>query len=230
MRRIILAVLALVIFLTSSTKGQDSSELAGKKSEVLDLFLSGDSTPPLEYSVTRFFEAGATISGYEALMEVETNISPERGFTFHIVSESGSGRTREQLHNFLEEEKETIEKNEGDKARLTPQNYTFNLSGEESGVWKLGLRAKGKSKLLVNGNLFVDPAGELLRLEGKMAKSPSWKLSDVQIVRNYKRIAGVRLPTRMESTAKVRWLPIRAKLTVRYEYKSVNYIDLTTVE
>ena len=48
--------------------------------------------------------------------------------------------------------------------------------------------------------------GDLLRVEGKLSKNPSFWTSLVNIVRRYARIGGVRVPVATETTAKVKFV------------------------
>jgi hypothetical protein len=76
--------------------------------------------------------------------------------------------------------------------------------------------------LLVNGTLFLRPDdGELMRLEGELAKTPSFWTRRVQVVRHYQRFLGIRMPIALETTAAVR---IAGPSTFRmvYEYESIN--------
>jgi hypothetical protein len=63
--------------------------------------------------------------------------------------------------------------------------------------------------------------GELLRIEGRLARNPSFWTSLVNVIRHYARLDGVRVPIATETTAKVRFVG-DARLDVRYEYASIN--------
>jgi hypothetical protein len=58
-------------------------------------------------------------------------------------------------------------------------------------------------------------------MEGRLSKPPSFWTRRVEIVRWYRRIAGVRMPVALESAANVR---IAGESTFRmtYEYESIN--------
>jgi hypothetical protein len=76
--------------------------------------------------------------------------------------------------------------------------------------------------VLVRGTIFIHPqTGELERIEGSLAKSPSFWTRSVEIVRRYERIAGARVPVLMQSTANVRFAG-RSTLLVTYQYESIN--------
>jgi hypothetical protein len=60
-----------------------------------------------------------------------------------------------------------------------------------------------------------------MRVEGKLAKNPSFWTSLVNIVRRYARIGGVRVPVATETTAKVKFIGT-AQMDVTYDYQTVN--------
>jgi len=75
--------------------------------------------------------------------------------------------------------------------------------------------------LLVDGRAVLNDSGELMRVEGKLAKNPSFWTSLVNIVRRYARVGGVRVPVATETTAKVKFVGT-AQMDVLYDYQSVN--------
>ena len=68
-----------------------------------------------------------------------------------------------------------------------------------------------------------------MRLEGQLAKAPSFWVRQVQIVRSYQRIAGARMPVVTEAVANIR-LAGRATFRMTYEYKTVNGRQVGTPE
>ena len=67
------------------------------------------------------------------------------------------------------------------------------------------LKARRHDILLVDGAMFLNPDdGELVRIEGRLSKTPSFWTKRVEIVRRFRRIAGVRMPTALESVAELR--------------------------
>jgi hypothetical protein len=60
-----------------------------------------------------------------------------------------------------------------------------------------------------------------VRIEGALAKNPSFWTRRVEVVRRYERIAGVRVPVWMQSTASIR-IAGKSTLTTTYQYLSIN--------
>jgi hypothetical protein len=84
------------------------------------------------------------------------------------------------------------------------------------------LKPKRKDVLLVDGRMVLSQDGsELLRVEGRLSKNPSFWTSLVNVIRHYARIDGVRVPIATESTAKVKFAGT-SHLDVRYEYVTIN--------
>ena len=76
--------------------------------------------------------------------------------------------------------------------------------------------------LLVDGRMVLSPDGnELLRVEGRLSKNPSFWTSLVNVIRHYARLDGVRVPISTESTAKVKFVGL-SYLDVQYDYESIN--------
>src|SRR5262245_38844743 len=109
------------------------------------------------------------------------------------------------------------------RAALTLDNYEFADGGiATDGLASLMLKPRRKGELLVDGMIFVNPDdGDLVRLEGRLVKSPSFWTRRVEIVRWYKRFAGIRMPIALESVAHI-LIAGRSTFRVTYDYESVN--------
>ena len=110
-----------------------------------------------------------------------------------------------------------------DEGALTPANYVFEDRGAQpDGLASLGMKPRRKGILLVDGSIFLNPDdGELVRMEGRLSKTPSFWTRRVEIVRWYQRIAGFRMPTALESVANVRIAGL-STFRMTYEYESIN--------
>ena len=106
---------------------------------------------------------------------------------------------------------------------MTPANYVFEDRGAQpDGLTSLTMTPRRKDVLLVDGTIYLDPDnGELVRMEGRLSKSPSFWTRRVAIVRWYRRIAGFRMPTALESVANVR-VAGGSTFRMSYEYESIN--------
>jgi len=62
---------------------------------------------------------------------------------------------------------------------------------------------------------------DLVRVQGRFVKNPSFWTTRVDVVRHYGRVAGVRVPVRMETTARIRFAG-DSTMVMTYDYESVN--------
>ena len=60
--------------------------------------------------------------------------------------------------------------------------------------------------MLVDGRMVLSSdGGDLLRVEGRLAKNPSFWTSLVNIIRHFAKIDGVRVPVATETVAKIKF-------------------------
>lgn len=172
---------------------------------------------------TRDMRAGTVSGKHQGWMEVETVVTPAGGFTFKVLGEGGSERTREKVFkSLLEAEGPTWRAGARDAAALTPDNYEFEpLPSSRSGQVQIRLKPRREDSKLIDGILTVSSDGYPLLLEGKMAKAPSFWVKSVTVVKRYGRFAGVALPTTIESLADVKMIG-KSSFTMNYRYSEVN--------
>jgi hypothetical protein len=159
---------------------------------------------------------------YEAWLDAWTELKDGQ-FSYQIVSERGSDTARGKvLRPMLAREQEVINKGEGRKSELTEDNYEFTDAGRDgNGARVVQIKPRRQDAMLVDGRAVLNDGGDLLRVEGKLSKNPSFWTSLVNIVRRYARIGGVRVPVAIETTAKVKFVGT-AQLEVLYDYETIN--------
>jgi len=188
---------------------------------VLQRFL--DDPTPTQFRALRRLEAHNDKFEKSAWMDVWTD-GDASGFRYAIVAEEGSDYIRSKVFRAtLETERKMWAAGASDQAALTPANYVFEERGAQAdGLTLLTMTPKRKDVMLVDGSIYLNPLdGELVRVEGRLAKSPSFWTRHVEIVRWYRRIAGFRVPTSLESTANVRVAGV-STFRMSYEYESIN--------
>jgi len=188
---------------------------------VLQRFL--DDPTPTQFRALRRLEAHNDKFEKSAWMDVWTE-GDASGFRYAIVSEEGSDYIRSKVFRAtLETERKMWAAGASDQAALTQENYVFEERGAQAdGLTLLTMTPKRKDVMLVDGSLYLNPHdGELVRVEGRLAKSPSFWTRHVEIVRWYRRIAGFRVPTSLESVANVRVAGV-STFRMSYEYESIN--------
>ena len=228
--RTIFGLLSLVCCLTFS------AETVGRPAPVpadvqpaLDRFLSRPDEPITQYRARRILEGHNARFKKHGAIEVVTELSPDGRFSYTIVSETGSDYIRDKvLRPILETEAKVLASGDPSRSALTTDNYDIG-GGElaEPGIVKLFARARRKEVSLIDGAVFITSAeSDLVRVEGRMAKNPSFWTSRVNIVRHYDRIGGVRVPVRLDSTAQIK-LAGESTLSMTYDYEMINGKELT---
>jgi hypothetical protein len=182
-----------------------------------------DEAPVTKYRAYRRMYAQNEKFDKEAWLEAWTELDGG-GFRYEIVRERGSEYVLNRvLRALLAREQELIGRGEADRAELTPANYEFEEPAAQGrGVRYILIKPKRKDMLLVDGRMVLNQDGtELLRVEGRLAKNPSFWTNTVNIIREFARLDGVRVPLTTESIARLKFAGL-ARMTVRYEYESIN--------
>jgi hypothetical protein len=191
---------------------------------MLERFLNRPDEPVTQYRARRFVEGANERFNLRATLEAVTELAPGGRFTYTIVNETGSDYIRRKvLRPLLETEAKVLASGDPSRSALTEENYVIG-GGElaEAGLVKLFAKPKRKDVALIDGAVFVTSVdADLVRVEGRMAKSPSFWTSRVNVVRHYDRIGGVRVPVRLDSTASIK-LAGTSSLSMIYKYEMVN--------
>lgn len=221
--RSLLLIAAAVITTTLGHVRAAERETATAAGPLLQRFLTIDDPNPTETRALRHLDAHTEHFSSSAWMDVWTE-TDRSGFRYQIAAEGGSDYIRSKIfRGLLEKERQAWASGAPDRAGVTPVNYTFEDRGPRAdGLAELGVKPKRKDVLLVDGAIFLSPDdGDLVRVEGQLSKAPSFWTRRVEIVRRYRRFAGVRLPVALESVASV-VVYGRSALTMTYEYESIN--------
>ena len=123
----------------------------------------------------------------------------------------------------LEGEREVIALGETKRSSLDHSNYRFRANGIDSdGLANVLLSPRRKERVLVSGMMALNADdGALVRLQGRLAESPSFWVKNVDIVRTYERIDGNIVPVALETKAHVRFLG-EATLRMTYVYSEID--------
>ena len=191
---------------------------------IVQRLVSHNADPPKQYRALRRLEAQSDKLGGSAWMEAWTEVDPDVGFRYQVVGEGGSGFVRGKvLRPWLDGERKMWAAGDPERASFTHENYAFVDHGlSPDGLACLGVTSRRKDMLLVDGSIYVNADdGELVRIEGRLSKSPSFWTRKVDVVRHYERINGVRVPTSIESVAQV-LIAGRSTFKMTYEYETIN--------
>jgi hypothetical protein len=195
--------------------------LAAPADDSLDRFLAHDARQP-DYRGTRHLEAqNGTRRGW---IDTTAEYAADTGFRYQITAEGGSEYIRKKvLKAVLDGERAVVTAGEDTRSVLARTNYDFQAKGiDDAGLAHVLLLPRRKERALVAGVMLLRPdQGELVRVEGRLAKNPSFWVRNVDIVRTYERIGGVVVPVAMDSKAHIRFFGA-ATFRMTYSYSEIN--------
>jgi hypothetical protein len=218
-----LAIVPFAIALAAHPAARLNDATGAPRSAVLQRFLTNPDPTPVQVRALRHLEAHNDHFDSNAWLDVWTE-TDRNGFRYEIVDEGGSDYIRSHvLLAALKSETEMRRNGAMDRAAFTIDNYTFEDHGVQAdGLVSLLVKPRHKDVYFVDGSIFVNPDdGELVRLEGRLTKAPSFWTRRVEIVRWFRRVAGFRMPVAVESVANV-LVAGRSTFRMSYEYETVN--------
>ena len=126
-----------------------------------------------------------------------------------------------RLRRLLEEEERLSAQRLTSTVALSDANYEFQAEDiSADGLAVVRMQPRRRERSLIRGRIFLTPdEGDLVRIEGTLARSPSFWVARTDVTRSYQRIAGVVLPVALESKAHLRLLGSSAlRMTYRYSH------------
>jgi hypothetical protein len=175
-----------------------------------------------QYSASRRLEAAG--SGQRGWLDVQTHFTLESGFVYEVTAEGGSGYIRSRiLRSLLDEEQRLIARGGSAGVAISEDNYEFAPEGvNEEGFAAVRMKPLRKDRSLIAGLMLLTAEdGDLVRVEGRLAKNPSFWLTRVNLVRSYERINGVLMPVSLETSAQLRFLG-SSQLRMTYHYSHID--------
>jgi hypothetical protein len=205
-----------------------ATDPAGSRSSaeplVVERFLSRSDEPIPRYRALRRLEARNDRFNLHGWLEASTELTPEGQFRYEVVREGGSDYIiKKVLRPLLDNEEKLFATGDASRAAVTPQNYDLRGSeAAEPGLVKLLVKPKRSDVSLIEGAVFVtEDEADLVRVEGRLAKNPSFWTKRVDVVRRYDRIDGARVPVRLDSVAQIRFAGT-ATLSMTWDYQTIN--------
>ena len=193
-------------------------------SPLLERFLSLAEPSVVEYRAVRHLEAQNDRFNSSAWMDVSTEMSRDGAFRYRIIGEGGAAYIRSRVFlPALEGERQMCAASETLRGAVSPENYVFeDRRAEKDGLAWFLVKPRRKDIVLVDGSIFLNPDdGDLVKVEGRLAKTPSMWTRRVDIVRSYRRLAGVRMPVELETVATL-LVAGRSTFRMTYDYETVN--------
>jgi hypothetical protein len=181
-------------------------------------------TAPPAYRAFRRLEAGNPATAKHGWLEVWTEHQPGQGMTYTVLREGGYEYVRHKiLRKLLNSEQELIAGGKPLRAPIVPRNYTVEDGGvTDGGLLRLLLHPARKSDGLIRGAAFLEPeSGGIVRMEGRLTKSPSFWVRDVDVVWKFAPLGGELMPTELSSNARVLFYG-RQPFKMTYQYEQVD--------
>lgn len=221
------AVLCGLVSVAALSTAETAPSPAATVEPLLHRFLARADEPLVEYRGSRHLEARNDRLNLDAWMDVATELG-QAGFRYRVTREGGSDAIRGRVfRSLLDNEVEAFASGDAARSSFTATNYDLTL-GEpsEPGLVKLLVRPRRRDVTLIDGAVYItDTDADLVRVEGRLAKSPSFWTRRVDIVKQYTRIGGLRVPVRVDSTAQIRFAGA-STLAMTYQYDMINGITV----
>jgi outer membrane lipoprotein-sorting protein len=160
------------------------------------------------YTATRHYAAVNKSRHAEMLVRVTCDSSGAKQFT--ILSEAGSGSIRKHVfHKLLSEETEASRRGTRTSTRLIPDNYNFQMVGQETietgPAYLLSVVPKTQNKYLIDGKIWVDANDySIVRIEGQPARNPSFWVRSVHFVHTYQKVGSFWFASSTHTTSEIR--------------------------
>jgi hypothetical protein len=169
--------------------------------------LRNKQTPPfLLTRQYRLFQGDTQTPASE--VKAQISVVPPSERDYKIIESQGNDRGEKVVRKILEHEA-AAEKLNPSPTAIVRANYEFSDGGREvfegANCYVLGLKPRREESSLVEGRAWVDPNTFAIRkIEGRLAKSPSWWVKDVALVVNFGEIGGLWMQTTSRAVAEVR--------------------------
>jgi hypothetical protein len=179
---------------------------------------------PSSYVARRHLAAENTRFGKSGWIDVITEFQGGR-LTYKVTGRGGSELVQNRvLLAALDGERELWAKGSAHFA-FTDANYRFDDSAAgEGALARIRLTPRRQDERLIDGWLFVTPAGDVTQVSGRLAKSPSFWTRSVTLTQSYTTVGGALLPVSVKSVADVR-MAGRSTFAMTYEYDMVDGVS-----
>ena len=223
----VLAVLLGAVTIATGFVMAESAPAGTPLEPALHRFLARADEPLVTYRGTRRLEGRNERFNVSGWMEIAAELTAD-GFRYRVIDEGGSDVIRSRVFRAMLENEEQIFAN-GDAAHSSFTSTNYELTPAESpepGLVKLFARPKRQDVTLIDGAVYItNTDADLVRVEGRLAKSPSFWTRRIDVVKQYARVGGLRVPIRVESTAQIRFAGT-STMTMTYAYEMINGVSV----
>jgi len=162
------------------------------------------------YSATSVIRAQLPDTQQSGEFELQRHYSAPRSLAFRAVRFTGDNFVKSNvILRILQSEASHVEKDDPSLNALSAANYKFSYKGtsqlEGRVVHVYHVKPRHNRPGLFKGRIYLDAfTGSMIRAEGRLAKSPSIFLKQVEFVQDYADVDEFTLPLHMHSDAKAR--------------------------
>jgi len=127
--------------------------------------------------------------------------------TFAVLESRGSDFLRDRIINkLMQTEIEIEQRSNQTRVAISPDNYEFAAALDDGDDFVIGVVPRRQDELLFKGRIWITKDGlHLKRIEGELAKNPSFWTRRIHFVSEYAPVDGVWLPGRTLARVKMRW-------------------------
>lgn len=183
-----------------------------------------------EYSATTLIRAELPDVSQRGEYELRRHYTAPHTLVFKAIRFTGDGFVKSNvMTRLLQSEVNHVQNDDSSLTAITPENYKFSYKGMREVDGRLlhiyQLKPRKKRVGLFKGHIYLDAqTGSLVRVEGRVAKSPSFFIKKIEFAQDYQDIGQFTLPVRIHSEARTRLIG-RAVVDVEhrnYEPVAVN--------
>ena len=224
--RITLTMLLLTVFAQGSPIPVKVADIV----ERMERAQSGVSSPN---HMTRDYRLGrqgsASVDSYGI---AEVDFRPPGKYT--VTKRSGSRSCDQAVKYVLKREIEiAVSITKSRAVAVTRENYVFSYLGETvldgQSYYLLHLDPKRKQPELILGQAWIDKQSFLIRrIEGNIAKSPSWLVRSVHIRFDFANSQGMWVQSSLEAVADIRWLGAQKLTSHVLDYEAASAVAAKT--
>jgi hypothetical protein len=163
-----------------------------------------------EYQDDTTIEAELPQARKKGLFHVQRMFSAPKSLAFKAVDFVGDGFVKTNvIARLLQSEVDHVQKGEDSSTAITAKNYKFSYKGTDqiadAPVHVFLAKPRRKAPGLFKGRIYLNVyTGEIVRAEGKMVKSPSFFVKNIEFIQEYARVGEFNLISHIHSTADTR--------------------------
>jgi hypothetical protein len=182
------------------------------------------------YSDKTTIEAEIPAIGEKGQCTLRRTFSGQQSLIYTAVEFTGDAFVKTNvIHRVLESDVENAEKKTGQRVAIVDSNYRFTYKGTEDlngrRLYAFALKPRRKDPGLFKGQILLDPqAGHIVRAVGRLSKSPSWWIKQVDFVQDYVDVGDFTMSGQVQSVTRAR-IAGRILVNIRHSAYEVPQIE-----